>query len=208
MKFNKLKEIFVLGGGGHAKVVIDTLLLNDFVIKGIFDDDSFAVKKELKKYPYMGEINKFGHSNYNTGIIGIGNNHVRHRYANAMTMVKWEKTVHPFTYVHPTVKIGDGSVIFAGAVIQPDVVIGRHCIINTGANIDHDCILEDFVHIAPGVNLAGGVFIKEGSFIGISCSVLPNKTIGSWSVVGAGTVVIKDLPGNVTAVGVPAKIIK
>ena len=93
----------------------------------------------------------------------------------------------------------------AGVIIQPGVKIGRHCIVNTGSCIDHDCIIDDFAHIAPKCGLAGGVSIGEGSFIGIGSSIVPNRAIGKWSIVGAGSVVIKDIPGYSTSYGIPAK---
>ncbi len=81
-------------------------------------------------------------------------------------------------------------------------------IINTGITIDHDCKIGDFVHLAPGVNLAGGVLVEEGSFLGINSSVIPYKRIGKWVTVGAGGAVIQDVPEFTTVVGVPAKPIR
>jgi len=71
--------------------------------------------------------------------------------------------------------------------------------------VDHDCEIEDFVHIAPGVHLAGGVLVGEGSLLGIGSSVIPYKRIGRWTIVGAGGVVVNDIPDCVTVVGVPAR---
>jgi acetyltransferase-like isoleucine patch superfamily enzyme len=96
----------------------------------------------------------------------------------------------------------------AGAIIQTGTKIGKHSIINTGACIDHDCIIGDFVHIAPNCSLAGGVSVGEGTFFGIGSSIIPNKTIGSWTNVGAGSVIIADQPSNCTTLGIPAKPIK
>jgi len=92
--------------------------------------------------------------------------------------------------------------------VQPDVIIGKHVIINTCASVDHDCKLEDFVHIAPCVHLAGGVLVGEGSLLGVGSSVIPYRRIGKWSIVGAGSVIVNDIPDHVTVVGVPAKLIK
>ena len=121
-----------------------------------------------------------------------------------MVMLGWATVIHPNAYVHPSVAIGEGSVIFAGAVVQPDVVIGKHCIINSTATIDYDSVIGDFVHIGPSSSLAGGVSVMEGAFLGMRSG----KSIGKWSVVGAGGVITKDIPDNVTAVGVPAKVVK
>ena len=86
--------------------------------------------------------------------------------------------------------------------------IGKHTIINTNATVDHDCQVDDFVHIAPGATLCGGVKIGKGTLIGANATILPNCIIGKNVRVGAGAVVTTDIPDNVLVVGVPAKIIK
>ena len=87
--------------------------------------------------------------------------------------------------------------------------IGEASIINTKSSGDHECILGDGVHIAPGVTLCGCV--KIGSYTMISAGavvVLPRIGIGPNVLVGAGSVVIRDLPDNVVAIGVPAKVVR
>jgi acetyltransferase-like isoleucine patch superfamily enzyme len=91
-----------------------------------------------------------------------------------------------------------------GAIIQSSVKIGKHSIINTRASIDHDCVIQDYVHIAPGVILCGNVQIGEGA----GTTIMQGIRVGKWSVIGAGSVVLKDIPDHVTAVGSPCKIIK
>lgn len=207
---NKLvKEVIVLGAGGHAKVVISTLLETNFQIKGILDDDPAKWNQKVLDIPVIGSIELLKSGNFDQAIIAIGNNKIRKDIAERYNdFCRWISIIHPSSYVHPSVEIGKGSVIFAGAVIQPDVKIGNHVIINTGATIDHDCVIEDFVHIAPGVHLAGGVSVGEGALVGIGSSVIPYKRIGKWSIVGAGAVVIQDIPDFTTVVGVPARAIK
>ena len=93
-------------------------------------------------------------------------------------------------------------------VVQPDAVIGDHVIVNTGATIDHDCTIGDYAHLAPGVHLSGSVHVGEGAFLGIGSVVIPGVKIGRWSTLGAGAVAIRDLADGVTAVGVPARVLK
>jgi acetyltransferase-like isoleucine patch superfamily enzyme len=98
-------------------------------------------------------------------------------------------------------------VVFAGAVIQPDAALGGHVIVNTAASIDHDCALGDFVHIAPGVHLAGNVRLDTGVFLGIGTVAIPGIHVGAWTTVGAGATVIRDLRAGITAIGTPARAI-
>jgi acetyltransferase EpsM len=94
------------------------------------------------------------------------------------------------------------SIIIAGAVV------GDFCIINTAATVDHDCILEDFVHIAPGVNLCGNVKVGKRSLVGVGAVVRPEITIGSDTIIGAGSVVVENVPSGVMAYGNPCRVVR
>ena len=119
--------------------------------------------------------------------------------------VEWLTLIHPNADVHSSTALGPGTVALSGSIVQPDVSIGAHGIVSTGATVDHDCVLSDFVHLAPGCHLAGGVTLDDGVFMGISSSVAPGICMGTWSVIGAGATVIRSLPSNITAVGTPAR---
>jgi sugar O-acyltransferase (sialic acid O-acetyltransferase NeuD family) len=199
-------EVIVIGAGGHSKVVISTLLELDFNIIGILDDDEKKLGTKFCGVPILGTIELITKGNFPNAILAIGDNKIRKNiYERYSTFSSWISVVHPHSYVHSSVSIGKGTVIFAGAIIQPDVLIGEHVIINTGVSIDHDCKIGDYVHLAPGVKLAGGVSIGEGSFLGINSAVIPGKKIGRWSIVGAGGIVVKDVNDSTTVIGIPAK---
>jgi sugar O-acyltransferase (sialic acid O-acetyltransferase NeuD family) len=203
------KGLVVLGAGGHAKVLISALKELNINILAILDDDEQKWGKDILGIRISGPIEKIKSGNFNAAVIAIGDNGKRKELAEQyVKYCQWQTIIHPYSYVHPSTKIGPGSVVFAGAIIQPDALIGDHVIINTGATIDHDCTVGNFVHIAPGVHLAGNVSVGEGSFLGIGSSVIPNKKVGKWSIVGAGAVVIEDLPDFSISVGIPARPIK
>ena len=201
------RKVAVLGGGGHSKVVVDTLLKAGFHIGGIFDDDPKKIGEQILNFYIEGTIEDAYKKGFKNAIIAIGDNRIREKISNKYDF-NWVSAIHPHSYVHPSVKIGKGTVIFAGVIIQPDAFIKDHVIINTGASVDHDCFVGNFVHIAPGVHLAGGVKVKKGAFLGISSTVIPNKIVGEWVVVGAGGVVIKDVDDYNKVVGIPAKKLK
>lgn len=201
-------KTYVIGAGGHAKVVLSTLQAAGIKVDGILDDDPQKQGLEIFGVRVVGTINEAAELGKAKGILAIGDNYARQLLAKKLSEWEWLTVVHPEAYVHPTARIGPGTVIFAGAIVQPDVSLGAHVIVNTGANVDHDCVVEDFVHLAPGVNLAGGIRIEEGTLIGVGAAVAPRVRIGAWTIVGAGAVVVKDLPSRVVAVGVPAKPLK
>ncbi len=200
--------MIILGAGGHAKVVISTLHENRIYTSAVFDDDSDIHNEQILSVPIKGFISE-STITYEDAFIAIGDNQIRHRiYQKYNQYHNWVSVIHPFAYVHPSVKIGKGSIIMAGAVVQPDTIIGDQVIVNTSASIDHDCKIGDYSHIAPGVHLAGGVDVREGAFFGISSSAVPYVKVGEWSIIGAGSVVVNDIPSKQLVVGVPAKIKK
>lgn len=118
-----------------------------------------------------------------------------------------------YPLVHKQSFIGDariekGSVVCSMCSITTNVNIGRYVVVNLNCTIGHDVVIEDYVNLSPHCTISGKAYIKEGADLGSAVSVLPGVTIGRNTVVGAGAVVTKDLPDNVTAVGIPARIIK
>lgn len=204
---NSKTKVAVIGAGGHAKVVISTLRAAGLDVVGVYDDDPAKRGQEIAKVPIIGSVAEIHSGTTGAFVIAIGRNALRHQVAERLSFVRWLTVVHPHGYVHESVKVGPGTVVFAGAVIQPDTVIGRHCIINTGATVDHDCSLGDFTHVAPGCHLAGGVVLAEGVFMGMGSVAIPGITVGNWTTVGAGGVVVTDLPPGQTAIGVPARVV-
>jgi sugar O-acyltransferase (sialic acid O-acetyltransferase NeuD family) len=198
--------VVVIGAGGHGKVVVSALLEAGINVRGIFDDDEKKWGLEVLGVPVCGPVSE-AEQHGDFAILGIGGNEMRKRLAESLNL-RWRTIIHPRAWVHPSVLLGEGSVAFAGAIIQPDTAVGNHVIVNTGALIDHDCEIGDYVHIAPGTKLAGQVKLEEGVFLGIGSSAIPGVSVGAWTTVGAGAAVVNDLPANVTAVGVPARVLE
>ncbi len=115
--------------------------------------------------------------------------------------------IHPAAWIDDNSEIGEGSQILAGAIVTSETKIGRQCIINTNASLDHEVVLDDGVDISPGATLCGLVHVGINAWICAGATVLPRITIGKDAIVGAGAVVTKDVPDNITVVGVPAKSI-
>jgi sugar O-acyltransferase (sialic acid O-acetyltransferase NeuD family) len=200
---------WVIGAGGHAKVVIDTARAAGLgEPAGVLDDDPVRHGTRVLGVPVRGAIDPETVARFRVerAVLAVGHNHTRSLLAARLDgLVEWATIVHPAAVVSPAARLGEGTVVFAGSVIQADATLGRHAIINTGASIDHDCAIGDFVHIAPGARLAGNVYVEQGALLGIGACVIPGRRIGAWSVVGAGGVVIDDIPPYVTATGVPAR---
>ena len=206
----EMKSLYIYGGSGHAKVVIDAAeKMGGLKIEGVIDDDASLKNKSQFGYPILGGEEFLDSLNPRESalFVAIGSNQVRHRIALKLLNSGFElcTIIHPSAVIGRDVVIGEGTVLMAGTVINSSTEIGRFCILNTGACIDHDCIIGDGAHICPGAKLAGNVHIGEKSWIGINSCVIEGRRIGNDCLVGAGAVVIDDIPDNVRVVGNPAK---
>ncbi len=209
-KLQKSKEnIYIIGAGGHGIVVLDLIFKLGLKPSGFLDDNKELLNKKIFGVKVIGEIN-LAKNLEGKFIVAIGDNRKRLEIVKYLSFDdnKYLTLIHPSTIIGSNVKIGRGSMIIGGVVINPFTTIGRHTIINTSSSLDHHNRIGDFVHIAPGVHIGGNVEIKNGSFIGIGASIMPNIKIGKWDIIGAGSVIINNIPDSVTVVGVPGKIIK
>jgi pyridoxal phosphate-dependent aminotransferase EpsN len=198
------RQVYVIGAGGHAKVVLRALAEMGYTAAAVFDDDAEKHGTTLLGVPVVGPVAALSDRGRVPAVIAVGGNLARQALAKQLDL-DWITVVHPRAFVDPTVRLGRGTVVFPGAVIEPDTHVGEHVIVNTGASIDHDCTVGDFAHIAPGSRLTGGVALGEGAMLGAGAIVLPGRQVGAWSTVGAGAVVVRHLGPRMVAVGVPAR---
>lgn len=201
------EKVWLIGGGGHAKVVLATFQACRWEVAGIFDANPEIWGTRLFHVEIAGEVpeSHWWHSSDIYGFLSIGSNISRASLATALRAARWATVVHPSATVHSSVCLGPGTLVCAHAVVQPDARIGAHTIVNTGAVVEHDNRIGDFCHIGPRACLAGGTMVGEGVFVGAGATVLPGIRLGAWSTIGGGAAVIEDIPEAVTAVGVPAR---
>lgn len=208
-------RILILGAGGHGQVVADILLCMQrageaITPVGFLDDNSALVGQHILGLPVIGPLIQLADIPHNGIVIGIGNNQRRRQIFDRLydQGERFMVARHPLSTLATDVRVGPGTVICAGVVVNTGSTIGANAILNTGCTIDHHNQIADHAHIAPGVHLAGQVQVGEGTLVGIGAIVTPLRTIGTWSTIGAGSVVTKDISSHVVAVGMPARIIR
>lgn len=199
------KELVIVGASGHGKVIADLAEQLGFTVK--FYDDAYPNKTYIEHWPIQGTCADLVALNNNMSVvIAIGNNAIRKDKALLLQQHGFSliSLIHPTAVISQYAAIAEGTVIFAGAVINAFAKVGVGCIINTAAVVEHDCIISDFTHICPNVALAGGVVVGSKSWVGIGSQVKQLVTIGDNCLIGAGSTVVKNIPDNVTAFGSPA----
>lgn len=207
--------VLILGAGGHAKVLIDTLQVSSAVIAGIVDSDPKLFNTNILGVPILGNDDVVGEFPPAEILLvnGLGSISLPVRRQQLFERFKilgygFAKVVHPSAIVAADVNLNEGVQIMAGAVIQSGSHIGCNVIINTRASVDHDCHIGEHTHIAPGVTLSGGVSVATSSHIGTGATVIQGVRIGSSCVVGAGAVVVGNVVDSETVVGIPARVVK
>ena len=199
-------KLVIIGAGGHGRVVADIAYKMNKWQQIIFMDDDETIKSSMG-IKVVGKTNDVPMYIDDCDIfVAIGDNIKREK------ILRWLERegasiptlIHPKAIIGEEVEIGMGTVIMPGAIINCCTKIGKGCIINTGATIDHDNIIEDYVHISPGVHLAGAVSVGKGTWLGIGSIVINNIVIISHCKIGAGAVVVRNINKEGTYIGIPA----
>ena len=215
-KLRDLKPVIIFGASGHAKVVIDIIeKSNEYSILGLLDTYR-SVGDSIFGYKILGDIGvlpkiveEFPHCSI---FVAVGDNWIRSlivkKIVHVSPDINFISIIHPNAQIGKGVKIGKGTAIMPGVIIDSDSSIGDFCIVNTGSIICHESRLNNFSSLAPNVTLGGNVEIGLFSAISISVSVIHGIKIGQHSVIGASSLVMEDCSDLQVIYGSPAKMIR
>jgi len=209
------RQCVVVGGGGHAKVVIEVLRAQRACVP-VAVTDPRPRGRDVLGVRIVGSddawptLLKNGVKRFILGIGSVGDNRPRATLFKRAVAAGLEPVTacHPSAVVSESARLGAGTLVAPQAAVNPEAAIGANCIINTAAVVEHDCIVGDHVHVCPGARLSGGVHVGEGAFIGAGAVIREGVRIGAWSVVGAGAVVLGNVAAKQRVAGVPARSIK
>ena len=203
-----MKDLVIIGSGGHGKVVADAALQ-----MGRWDSIRFVdlLYPELQRIGPWNVVAKnlkdLNESSILQFVVAVGDNKLRFKLFCEALDLGFEPAViiHPRAYVSPYANVGKGSVIFANSVVNIGADLGVCSIINTASTIDHDCILGKSVHVSPGAHLAGEVKVGDFSWVGIGAVTRQQINIGKNVTIGAGASVVSNIDDHLVVTGVPAK---
>lgn len=210
-----MKNIVIIGAGGvgrEVSLIIQQIneLEPTWNLLGFIDDNTDNWGKVINGYSVIGGIDSLEFLSNDTYIvIAIANYKVKKNIVNKVNnKFKFATIVHPKVWIHDYMTVGEGTIIYEGAILTANIEIGNHVIISPKCGVGHDSIIKDYVSLLWNVNVSGNDLIEEGVMMGSGSTVIQGKKIGKGSIIGAGAVVVNDVESFSTAVGVPAKVIK
>lgn len=180
-----MQKIALIGGGGHARVIINLLHACNqeqpqYELVGIYDDSEAT---EILGLPRLGTLADLASHDQTVQLLtALGNNGLREKIATTYSQLTFATLIHPTAIIKSDVHFGEGTVVMAGCIIQANTTIGNHCIINTGAILDHDVRIGHYSHIAQRVTLTGGVQI------GTSCLLNAGTIVAPWQIINDETI--------------------
>jgi sugar O-acyltransferase (sialic acid O-acetyltransferase NeuD family) len=202
--------LYVFGAGGHGKVVADVAIRAGWRVLALLDDNPKLADDTVWGLPVIRGRDRVENllRSEDLVVFAIGNNAARMRLQRELERrgIRAQTVISPQAIVSDWASVGNGTVIMPGAIVNAGAVIGDGAILNTAAVVEHDCEVADFAHVSPNSSLGGAAKIGTLSQVGIGSSVLPQVRIGARTILGAGSVATCDLPDDVVAYGVPARI--
>lgn len=213
---DEMQNVVIIGASGHGNVVLDCIekeakynvvgFIDSFEEKGT-EVSGYTVLGTEYDLPFLIEKHQLL-----GGIIAIGDNWTRslvvERIFKIAPKFNYVSAVHPNAEVGKDVQVGVGSVVMPGVTVNANAIIGDHCILNTNSSLDHDGFMSTFSSLAPNVCVGANFILGKGSAICLGSNIIENITIGNYTVVGAGSLVVGNISDNVLVYGAPAKIIK
>ena len=210
--------LVVLGGGEHARVVIDAARSQGdrWVVQGyVAPDEGTAAIPDV---PWLGDdaalvarLGDLAADDRPWLVLGFGGGETpgglaaRSATTERFLDARWATVVHVTAWISPTATLGPGAVVLAHTVVNTGAHVGRHAIVNSAAVVEHDVVVGHGSHVAPGAVIGGGTRIGAHAFIGLGARLRDHIEIGAGAVVGMGAVVVESIEPGATVVGIPAR---
>ncbi len=212
------RRLVVLGGGEHARVVVDAArsAVPGWDVVGIVDPGAAERTRTLLAVEHLGDDAAFAAAldgmrpaerpHLVLGLGAMGDPAARRALvARYEGRAPWATLVHGAAWVAPSATLGPGAVILAGAVVNAGADVGDHAVVNSGAILEHDAVLGAFAQLAPGAVVGGAAVVEADAYVAIGALVRDHVTVGRGAVVGMGAAVVADVPEDAVVVGVPAR---
>lgn len=203
------RQIVIIGAGGYAKSVVDSLGYRTNDLAG-FVDERPDKEEHLGWRVLAHSIEEVPNAERYSYFVAIGSNPKRSAWYKRLIELGLPtiSVVDPSALVSPRAELGDMCFVGKLAVVNAGALVGDDSIVNTMAIVEHGCRVGSHVNLSTKSVVNGDVRVGDGCFIGSGAEVIGQVSIGEWSIVGAGAVVTGPVDANVTVAGVPARKIR
>ena len=210
-----MKDLIIVGAGGLGREMLFQLreinkISPAYHILGFADDSRTG--ESIHGLPVFCDTASLSARTADTAVvIAVGKPQARRHIFGRLqgnAHLSFPTVIAPGVVCSDSVQIGKGCIIGFGATLTVDIRLGDFVLVSNGCNIGHDAVLDDFATLYPGVHISGNVHAGAGCEIGVGSNIIQGLSIGANAVLGAGCAVIRDIPADCTAVGVPAKVIR
>ena len=209
------RPLALVGAGGLGREIallvhqINELNGPTWDLRGFYDDRPPATPT-VGGLPYLGPVADLNAVASPLAVaVAVGSSAARAAVVARLTspQLSFPALVHPEVALRPAQRIalGAGCLVQRGCLLTCDITLGRFVLLNLGCTLGHDSVLEDFCSLMPHANVGGGAHLETGVYLGTNATLIHQVRVGAQTTVGAGAVVVRDLPARCTAVGVPAK---
>jgi len=212
-----LRKVVVVGSGGFGREVIEIFkdcnkVMKEWDILGFVDDNLNLQNSKINGYPVLGNTDWLvDHAKEGIScVIATGNPKTKKKIAEKLEFggVTFVSVIHPTVIMSEFVELGTDVIICAGSILTVNIKIGNHVLLNINCTVGHDAIIEDYCCIMPTVKINGNDHLYKGVYVGTGATFINDVSVGCWTTIGAGAVIVKDIPEKVLAVGLPAKPVK
>lgn len=212
-----MKDLIIIGSGGLGRETVWTAerinsVSPEWNILGFIDDNIQVQGQLIDGYRVIGTTAAVAKYKDAYFVCAVGSAKIRKRIVEkvkAVADVKFATLIDPTCVCsRERTEIGEGCIICANTYVTLDIKIGSHVYIGGNSTVGHDSRIDDFVTVYPGANVSGSTYLGTGCEMGTGSKIIQGLSVGMNTIVGAGAVVVRNLPPDCTAVGVPARVIK
>jgi sugar O-acyltransferase (sialic acid O-acetyltransferase NeuD family) len=204
-----VRDLVIVGAGGFARETA-AAAMHPWRVLGFLDDDPALHGTTRSGHKVLGPVDLAKDMTNAKVVVCVGNprNYLARKHIVERLDLpdhRYATVVHPAASVGGASVVGPGTVLLAGSVLTADVTVGAHVAVMPHAVLTHDCVVRDYVTIASGVRLGGGAVLERGAYVGSGALIREGLTIGAWSLVGMGSIVLRDVPADEVWAGTPAR---
>src|SRR5690606_23419481 len=166
-----MKNLAIVGAGGHGRVIADAAQTGGWEAVEFYDDAWPRLGTRNGPWALRGDVTLLLErlDEYDGVIVGVGDNRLRATLQQRLLQAGAPLAciIHPTAAISRYASLGAGCAVLARVIVNAGAQIGDGVILNSGCTVEHDCVLEDYVHIGPNAGLGGGVHVGRHSWIGI-----------------------------------------